>query len=147
PHRALPRPAEARFRTLEAARAFEEGVNAYEQKEYSAALAAFRRAVQNDPQRLIGQAWLSRTLLVMGDRRGAEAAGRVAVQLLTPETPRADALFAQAAFAEAQNDLDVAEKRQRELAGLVNDDPTGHAELADFLRRQDRNQPSIEAYH
>ena len=42
PHRAVPRAAEARFRNLDAARAFEEGTNAYEQMEYSVALAAFR---------------------------------------------------------------------------------------------------------
>ena len=38
------RPTSARFRNLDAAKAFEEGLNAYEQLEYSTSLAAFERA-------------------------------------------------------------------------------------------------------
>src|SRR6202030_2856478 len=44
PHRPSVRQAEGRFRTLEAAKAFEQGLNAYEQLEYSAARGAFRLA-------------------------------------------------------------------------------------------------------
>src|SRR5207237_537997 len=77
---------------------------------------------------------------------GAEAAGRAAIQLLTPDTPRADASLAQAALAEAQNDLDAAEKRYREVANLHGDEAAGEIELADFLKRQTRNEPAVDAY-
>jgi tetratricopeptide (TPR) repeat protein len=146
PHRVRPRSAEGRFRSLEAASAFEEGLNAYEQMEYAAAVAGFRRAVERDPQRAIGHAWLSRTSLLLGDSRGAEAAGQASATLVTTTTPRDHAIFAAAATAEARNDLQNAEQRYRDLANLHPDDAVGQIELADFLKRHTRNEPAVDAY-
>ena len=147
PHRPGLRQPEGRFRTLEAASAFEQGVNAYEQLEYSAARAAFRRATLADPQRPIGHAWLSRASLLIGDTREAEAAARAAVQLVNADTSPADSLFAQATLAEAQADMAGAERRYRQMAELHRDMPDEEIELAAFLKRQSRNEQAVEAYH
>jgi tetratricopeptide (TPR) repeat protein len=137
----------SRFRTLDAARAFEEGLNNYEQMEYSAALAALRRAAAEDPERAIAHAWLSRVLFLMGQGSEAQAAGRRASQLLSADTPRADALFASATLAESQADVAAAEARYRELTAFERDSAMAQAELADFLKRQYRDQEAVEAYH
>jgi serine/threonine protein kinase/tetratricopeptide (TPR) repeat protein len=146
PHRAFERHADGRFLTLEAARAFSDGVTANEQLEYAAARDAFLRAVKQDPQRALAHAWLSRTLLVIGDTQNAVAAGREANRLMTANTPRADALFAAATLAEAQSDFTKAEQAYRSLAALHPDDPAVAAELADYLKRQSRNEEAVDAY-
>jgi eukaryotic-like serine/threonine-protein kinase len=137
---------DGRFRNPEAARAFEEGINAHEQMEYAAARDAFRRAVQLDSQRAIGHAWLSRASLLMGDSQNAEASGRAATKLLTPDTPAGDALFATAALAESQNDFARAEQAYRSLAALRQDESPGVMELADYLKRRNSNEKAIETY-
>jgi hypothetical protein len=55
----------SRFREPDAARAFEEGLNAYEQLEYSSALDAFNRSLMLDDEHALTQAWLSRVLLIL----------------------------------------------------------------------------------
>jgi tetratricopeptide (TPR) repeat protein len=147
PHRMVERHPDGRFRNLEAARAFEEGVSAYDQMEFAAARDSFHRTAQEDPQRVIGHAWLSRASLVMGDRQNAETAGRAANKLMTANTPPGDALFAAATLAEAQNDFAKAEQAYRNLAALRPDDAGGVIELADYLKRQSRNEQAIDAYH
>lgn len=146
PHRVTRRSAESRFRNLEAADAFEQGTSSYEQLEYAAAMLAFRRVVESDPQRVIAHAWLSRTLLLLGDSRGAEAAGQAAARLVTAATPADHGLFAAAVIAEAQNDPSGAERAYRALAVLRRDDAIGQVELADFLKRQARNEEAVDAY-
>src|SRR5262249_53271257 len=50
--------------------------------------------------------------------------------------------------AESQGDLDQAENAYQQLVAQEKDDPWTQGEFADFLkRRQDRNQPAIDAYH
>ena len=148
PHRPPTTNAEAaRFPTLEAARAFEEGSNAYEQLEYGTARAAFMRAVELDGQRVLSYIWLSKTSLLLGDLKGAEAAARAGSQLVGAHTPRSSAVLAAAVLAESQNNLTSAEHFYRELSGLHTDDPSLQIELADFLKRQNRNEPAVEAYH
>ena len=84
--------------------------------------------------------------LVMGDRRGAEAAGQAATKLLTAELPPGDVLLAQATLAEAQSDLPTAERRYRDLIAWHPDSAGAELELADYLKRQTQNEPAIEAY-
>jgi tetratricopeptide (TPR) repeat protein len=115
--------------------------------EYADARAAFQRATESDPERWLGHAWLSRTALLMGDLRAAEAAARTASQLVTTAGSKGAPHFAGAVLAESQRDLDRAEREYRNLAELFPDDPVMRAELADFLKRQSRNGAAVEAYH
>ena len=68
--------------------------------------------------------------------------------MVTSETPKSDAAFIGAVVAESQGDLDAADASYRALISAESDDPWARAEFADFLkRRQNRNQPAIDAYH
>ena len=148
PHRApAARPAGSRFRSLDAARAFEQGLNAYGQMEYAAAKHALTLAATEDPQRAIVQAWLSRVALMAGQNSEAIGAGQRARQFVSQQATRAEVLFIEATLAESQRDIAAAEKHHRALIGDRPDDPAAHAELADFLKRQYRDQEAVEAYH
>ncbi len=138
---------DGRFQNLEAARAFEEGSNAFEQHEYAAALAAFKRAIDHDGQRPISYAWASKTALLMGDVKGAAAAARAGFQLVGADTPKGPSLLASALQRETRNDFAGAEQQYRELAALHADNPAAQVELADFFKRKNRNAPAVEAYH
>jgi tetratricopeptide (TPR) repeat protein len=148
PHR-LPAesPVGGRFRNLEAARSFEQGLNAYEQNEYASALAAFKRAIEQDGQRPISYAWAAKTALLMGDLKGAEADAGAGVQIVGADAPKAVTMLASAVLAEARNDSAAAERHYRELAALHADDASLQVELADFYKRKNRNEPAVEAYH
>ena len=140
------RPAAARVRNLDAARAFTDAMSAYEAFEYSAALADLRRAAGADDQNPMIQAWSSRVLLLMNDRDGAIAAARQASQLSGADAPPTDASFIAAVLSEAQSDAVAAERRYRAAADRRPDDVTAKIELADFLKRQSQNQAAIGAY-
>ena len=139
------RPASARFRSLDAVQAFEEGLNAYEQLEYSTALAAFERATSLDDQHASAQAWLSRVRMLMSRRNEAIVAARQAKQLIT-DLPESDVAFIEAALAESQSDAAAAERRYRAEADRHPDELAGQIELADFLKRQNRVQAAITGY-
>ena len=140
------RPAGARLRDLEAAQAFEEGLNNYEQREYSAALVAFQRAASRDDQHAATQAWLSRVRLTLKQRGEAVASARRAKQLVTSETPPSDAVIIDALLAESQGDFQTAETRYRRLRSVRSDDPVAATELADFLQRQNRHREAVGVY-
>jgi tetratricopeptide (TPR) repeat protein len=140
------RPAARRLRTLEAVRSFEQGLSDYEQLEYSDALAAFERAAVEDSQHPLIQAWLSRVYLILNKTNEAVAAARRAKQLMPNETPRSDSSFIEAILAEALGDSVAAGSQYKEFAGLQRDQASAQAELADFLKRQNQNQPAVEAY-
>ncbi|HZL92792.1 MAG TPA: serine/threonine-protein kinase, partial [Vicinamibacterales bacterium] len=57
-----------RFRTLDAAKAFEEGIGAFDEFEYSAARSAFDAAAREDPGHPMVAAWVSRVHQVFGLR-------------------------------------------------------------------------------
>ena len=137
----------SRPRSLDAARAFEQGLNAYEQLEYGAAVTAFRQAASEDPQHALTHAWLSRALLLVVQKNDAVESARRARQLVNEEMPRADVLFIDGALAESQEDFAAAEASYRSLGRLLPDDPAARLELADFLKRRGRNQEAIETYH
>ena len=115
--------------------------------EYAAALAAFKRAIGHDAQRPISYVWASKTAMLMGDTTGAESAARAGFQLVGSDTPKAVAILAAATLSESQNDFAGAEQHYRDLIALHPDDPGPQVELADFLKRQNRNEPAVEAYH
>jgi tetratricopeptide (TPR) repeat protein len=144
--RVVRRPASARLRNLDAARAFAEGLNGHEQLEYAAARAAFERAAELDDQHAMTHAWLSRTLLLLGRRDEAVAAARKARELTTSDLPVREATFIEAVLAESQADLAAAEQGYRRLVDDAPDDLAAHIEAADFLKRQGQNQEAIAAY-
>jgi tetratricopeptide (TPR) repeat protein len=138
--------ASSRFRNLDAGRAFADGLNRYEQLEYASALEAFRRAVMEDDQHAIAHAWLSRVFLLLNKRNDAVAAAKRAKQLVTTDSPERDVVFVDAVLADSQSDSATAEQQYRRLATLQRDDASAQIELADFLKRQNRDQESIGAY-
>jgi tetratricopeptide (TPR) repeat protein len=126
----------ARLGTLDAAKAFTDGFNAYEEQEYMAASAAFELAAGLDPINPLLRAWVSRAAMRM--RRDGEAASAAieATRLVTRETPDMDRLFIEAVSAEARKDAGVAEARHRELVRRYPDDVTWQMELAAFQERR-----------
>lgn len=138
----------SRFRVPDAARAFEQGQNAYEQLEFLAAANAFAESATLDTQHAQTYAWLSRVQLLLSQKDNAVESARRAKTLLTPQASPVEVAFVDAVFAESQGDMDAAERAYRALVEVESDDPWTQSELADFLkRRQDRNQQAIEAYH
>jgi hypothetical protein len=138
----------SRFREPEAARAFEEGLNAYDQLEYAAAADALKRSIALEDQHALSHAWLSRVLLLLVRRNDAVTSAREARSLVGGNLSASDSAFVAAVLAESQNDLAAAAASYRQLVELEPDDPWARAELADFLKRRgDENQAAIKAYH
>ena len=138
-----PRAASARLRTLDAARAFEEGVNAYEELEYATSRNAFAKAVEQDGRNPLALAWLSRVSQIFRDGQAASDGAERASGLVTEETPHADALFVAAVLAEARRDAAAAEARYRDLIAAFPDEPAYVMELAAFQDRQGQNAAAI----
>ena len=144
--RAAP-PPQRRLQTLDAAAAFEQGIDAYEQLEYAAALKAFTDGLQQDARNPLLLAWRSRTAQLMRRDNDAAEAGDQAARVLTGQTPLADRLFVEAAAAESRRDFDSSEARYRDLGAASPDEPRMVLELASFLdRRGTRNEDAIVAY-
>jgi len=140
--RAAERP--TRFQSLDAAQAFEAGINAYDAGEFAAARAAFAGAAKADPRHPLPAAWASRVAQIVGDRNGAaEAADRAEARL--EGSSRSDRLFVQAVVAEARQG-EQAEQLYTQLAELAPDDPWGRLELAAFLDRRAKIPEAIAAY-
>jgi tetratricopeptide (TPR) repeat protein len=140
-------PRRPRMRTLDAAAAFEQGVDAYEQQEYSAALARFTAAAQLDLGSPVPLAWKSRSARMMRlDRETAEAAD-AAERLLTDQTDPLDRVFVEAVAAEARRDVETAEGRYRMLRDVALDEPRWALEFAGFQDRVGRPGAAIAAYH
>lgn len=144
--RERPSPA-LRLRTLDAAAAFEAGIDAYEQQEYSTALRAFTDATSREPRNPLLFAWRSRVAWLMRQDKEAGEAADQASRLLSPETPADTALFVQAAAAEARREFTIAEARYRELVARHPDDPAWLIELAAFQDRQLRTADAVASYH
>jgi tetratricopeptide (TPR) repeat protein len=141
------RPASARFRNVDAARAFEEGRRAHDELEYARALDAFRRATALDDRHALAHAWTGRTLSILYRRNEAIASGQRAKDLVNAETPESDRVFIDAVLAETLGDFEVAERRYRELPAGLPDDVAGRGELAQFFTRRDGNARAVETYH
>ncbi|MGB7218578.1 MAG: protein kinase [Vicinamibacterales bacterium] len=140
-------PATARFRTLEAAAAFEQGLKAYSEFEYVVAQQAFRTAAERDARNPLPFAWSSRVAQRMGRLEDARTAADRALGLVTPETPAADSLFVQAVSAESRRDFTTAEARYRDLLARYPDEPAWLAELAGFEERQTRYEAAASLHH
>lgn len=143
-----PAPAAAtRFRNLDAAAAFEQGRDAYDQLEYAAALQGFARAAERDSRNPLALAWQSRVARVM--RRDDEAIDTAerARRLLGDETPADERLLVEAIAAESAREMSSARSRYDELAKRRPDDPSWLVELAGFQDRQGMNAEAIASYH
>ena len=135
-----------RTRTLDAAAAFERGVDAFAQMEYVAALSAFADASRQDSRNALLFAW--KGLAAQVSRRddiAAESADQAA-RLLTNQTPATDRSFIEAVAAEARRDAAGAEKRYREGVDRHPDDGAAMMRLAAFQDRQNQNANAVESY-
>ena len=136
----------ARLRTIDAAAAFEQGINAYEQLEFAVARKSLERATAQDPRNPVAFAWLSRLAQILRQDAAARQAGDQAARLITPQTPDVDRLFVAAQSAEAQRDFATAEARYRDLVARYPDEPNWLIELASFEDRRVRAEDAIVTY-
>ena len=134
-------------RTLEAARAFEQGLDAFEELEYAASSMAFATAAKLDPFNPTVMAWRSRTARLMRRDADGEELARQALTLLTAETPATDRLFVEAVAAESRRDAQTASARYMALIERHSDEPVWRGELAGFQDRQGLNAAAIDSYH
>ena len=118
-----PRPAGGRFREPEAARAFAEGLNKFDELEYASALTAFTNSAKVDDQHAMTHAWLSRVHLILSHKNEAVAAAQRARALVTGDLKKTDAAFIDAVLAESRGDLDAAETIYRDRAMSKPDEP------------------------
>jgi tetratricopeptide (TPR) repeat protein len=140
-----PPPISARFRDLDAAAAFERGLNKFQQLEYASARDAFDQATKADPQAPIAFAWLARTAQILQQFDPAQQAAAQAMRWLRPETPAGDAVLIRAIDAEVRHDA-TAESRYREASETYFDDSRWLVELAAFHDRRARSSDAISTY-
>ena len=136
-----------RMRSLDASAAFERGIDAYEQQEYSAALASFAMAAELDSLNPLPLAWQSRVARMMRRSDEMAEAAEAAARLLTDQSSALDRLFVDAVATEARRDTGAAEALYRELATRAADEPRWRLELAGFLDRELRPAEAITTYH
>jgi len=141
------RPVSARLRTLDAAEAFERGIDAYHELEYDAAQRSFAGAAEQDASNPLPVAWLSRVAQRLGRVDEARKAADRALGLVTSETPATDKLLVAAVSAESRLDPSTAEARYRDLVARHADEPAWLAELAGFEERQRRYAAAASLYH
>jgi len=144
--RTSPPPLSPPLRSLDAAKAFEEGTSAYEQLEYAAARQAFAQAAEQDPRSGLALAWLSRTAALMKQDAEAAKAADQASRLMAGGTRPIDALFISAVAAESRRDFRTAESRYRDLAARHPDEPTWLNELAGFQDRVGSTAEAVSTY-
>jgi tetratricopeptide (TPR) repeat protein/tRNA A-37 threonylcarbamoyl transferase component Bud32 len=129
------RPAPApRLGTLDAAGAFERGIDAYERMEYAAARDAFGEAAEEAPRNPLPLAWKSRVAALMRQDRDADESADSAARLDATVLPEPDRLIVAAAIAD-RRDPQRALARYEEIAARYPDEPTW---LLDVAAVQDR---------
>jgi tetratricopeptide (TPR) repeat protein len=139
-------PQERRWRTLDMAAAFENGLNAFGDLEYAAAAGFFIAASKLDSTNSLAQAWRSRALRMMRrDDESAEAA-ELALRALNGDTPARDRLLIEAIASEARSATTAAEGRYRALAESDRAGVDGAMELAAFFDRHGRYDEAVDAY-
>jgi tetratricopeptide (TPR) repeat protein len=132
--------------TLDAAAAMEQGLDRYEELEFSVAASYFERASQTDPLSPVPVAWRSRvSRLVRKDVEAIQFA-RQALSLVSEKTPATERVFVQAVAAESNRDLGAAEALYRSLVDSHPDDPAFLIELAAFQDRRGANDEGIKTY-
>jgi tetratricopeptide (TPR) repeat protein len=132
-------------RTLDAAKALEEGVSAYDDLEYASALKAFSVAADQDRRSPVPLAWISRVAMLMRQSDVAADAADRALALAENAHP-GDRVFIEAVAAEATGDYETADERYAQLADAYPDDPAGIMELAGYQDRRAANAGAIASY-
>ncbi len=132
--------------SLDAADAFEQGLDRYEQLEFSTSASSFERASQTDPLSPLPVAWRSRVARLMRKDVEAVQLAREAVSRLSNQTSETDRHFVEAVAAESNRNLAAAEEQYRALVGLHPDDPDFLVELAAFNDRRGANDEAVRTY-
>ena len=132
-----------RFQSLDAAKAFSDGLDAYDQQELTSALSAFEASASADPRSPLPQGWRSRVALLLGQTEEAAAAADAASQLLSEDTVPRERLFVEAVAAEARRNYELAEERYRALVDAFPDEAFAVSELAAY---QDRRASTQDAF-
>jgi tetratricopeptide (TPR) repeat protein len=140
------RQAQARPRSINALRSFEEGINAFEQLEFAAAERSFLNARELDSRNPLVLAWLSRVKQILRRPDEASEAAESAWPLLTSQIPHLDTTFVNAVVAEARQDDTRAEREYRNLIAQYPDEPLWLAELGGFQDRREQTEPAIRSY-
>ena len=140
------RPASARLRSLDAAKSFEEGLNALEVLEYSAAARFFAQARDLDSRNPVPLAMLSRVFESLRKTDQASDAAEAAARLVSGNTPRIDTLLVNAIVAEVRRDFEAAEASYRRLVAIHPDEPSWLIELGGFQDRRTRVEDAIVSY-
>jgi tetratricopeptide (TPR) repeat protein len=122
--------------SLDAMKAFEEGINLYDEQEYAPAHAAFAAAGKLDPASAVAEVWRGRAALSMRDRAAASVAATSVERLLTTDAPMVTRLVAQAMVAEARGDDAGAALRWRNVIDAAPDEPAWRLELAMLEERR-----------
>jgi tetratricopeptide (TPR) repeat protein len=135
-----------RLRTLDAARAFEEALDAYGRLEYAAAASALTDAARLDPRSPMIRAWLSRVLLLMRRQDEAREAGDEAARLLSTSTPPDLRSFVEATAAEARGDFDIALREYSQMAEAFAGDADAQLELAGYQERRGMSAAAVASY-
>jgi tetratricopeptide (TPR) repeat protein len=131
--------------SLDTAKAFAEGIDAYEEQEYATAHEAFTRAEKQDGENPLIPAWLARSARAMRKDLEASSAGSRALALLKPQTPQVDRWFVEAAAAEAGRNPAVAETNLAALSEAFGDDPQWLMERAALQERTASSEETLEA--
>jgi tetratricopeptide (TPR) repeat protein len=132
-------------RTLDAAKALEEGISAYDDLEYAAALKAFTAAADQDRRSPVPLAWISRVAMLMRQSDAAADAADRALALAGNAHPR-ERIFIEAVAAEATRDYETADGRYAQLAAAYPDDPAGIMERGGYQDRRAANADAIASY-
>jgi len=142
-----PRANTPRMQSLDAARLFEQGLDAYEQLEYSAAHTAFASAAAADTRNPLLPAWQSRAASLMRQDKQAVDAAERATKLLTDATAVDDRLLVEAIVAESQRNAGVAGDRYRAMVARHPEEPLWLIELGGFQDRQGESSEAVTTYH
>jgi tetratricopeptide (TPR) repeat protein len=141
-----PRVPSQHLQNLDAALAFESGLDAYSRLEYAAALRAFTVAAEHDARNPLLYAWQSRTAWLMRQDGIATAAGERAMALLSPSTSAALTTFVRAVAAEARRDIATAAAQYEQLLTVNSGNAESLIELGAFQDRITRNAEAIQSY-
>ena len=141
-----PRASAPRLGNLDAAHAFAQAIDAYEQQEYPAALQAFVSASSADPRNAIPLAWRSHVATLIRNDDEAVDAARQARALLGPQTRTFDQQFVEAVDAEARRDFSSADARYRELASAAPNTAAWLVELGAYEERRTRFAAAVESH-
>ena len=118
-----------RFETLDAAEAFERGLDAFERLEFSAARTAFGEAAERAPRNPLPLAWRSRVAALMRQDRDADESADRAGALDASALPEPDRLLVAAAVADRRNPQEAL-ARYEEIAARHPDEPGWLIEVA-----------------